>query len=62
MCSLGGARLLACTRSSVVYENMCIKCNPDTNEEGEHVLKGGITPSLYIGESSRSIQERAMEH
>ena len=46
-----------------MYENICTTCNPDTNEEGEHVLKkGGAAPSLYIGESSRTIQERAMEH
>ena len=62
-CGQGGDRLPACTRSSVVYENICTRCNPDTNEKGEHLLKKeGTAPSLYIGESSRTIQERALEH
>ena len=60
-CGQGGDRLPACTRSSVVYENICIKCNPDTNEKEEDVLREGATPSLYIGESSRAILQWAME-
>ena len=51
-----------CTRASVVYESVCVQCNPTAASKGElkDVKKGG--PSLYVGESSRSIQERALEH
>ena len=62
-CSQGGDNLPACTRSSIVYENICVKCNPDKTEDGEPVVKeGSMTPSLYVGESSRTIQERGLEH
>ena len=51
-----------CTRSSVVYESICMVCNPSAKNKGElKEVKEGA-PSLYVGESSRSIQERAVEH
>ena len=51
-----------CTRASVVYESVCVYCNPMAASKGElkEVKEGG--PSLYVGESSRSIQERTLEH
>ena len=51
-----------CTRTGVVYENVCLKCNPGAGRKGElkRVMEGA--PSLYVGETSRSIEERAQEH
>ena len=47
---------------SVVYENVCLKCNPGAKEPRElRNIKTDI-PSLYVGETSRSIQERSREH
>ena len=52
----------ACTRTSIVYENVCIECNPGATSKGEiKEVKSGA-PSLYVGETSMSIEERAQEH
>ena len=51
-----------CTRSGVVYESICVICNPSCVEKGDLKKQESKAPSLYVGESSRSIQERAMEH
>ena len=61
-CNQGGEEIPDCTRASLVYESICVKCNPTATAKGElrDVKEGG--PSLYVGESSRSIQERALEH
>ena len=61
-CNQEGEELPECTRRSVVYESICTACNPGATKKGEleEVMKGD--PSLYVGESSRSVQERAGEH
>ena len=58
-CNQGGEELPNCTQSSIVYESVCTLCNPGVVKKGElEKVKDGH-PSLYVGESSRSIQERA---
>ena len=51
-----------CTKPSVIYENWCRKCNPGAGgkEITEQPMDG--EPSLYVGESGRSIMERSKEH
>ena len=44
------------------YENICTKCNPSALKKGELRNVETDTPSLYVGETARSIQERAVEH
>ena len=61
-CNQGGEDIPACTRSSVVYENICTQCNPSAMAQGELTKQAQGAKSLYVGESSRSIQERASEH
>ena len=61
-CNQGGEDIPACTRSSVVYENICTQCNPSAMAKGELREQAQGAQSLYVGESSRSIQERASEH
>ena len=61
-CNQGGEDLPDCTRASVVYESVCTQCNPSAGSKEELSYDGVTTPSLYVGESSRSIQERAVEH
>ena len=62
-CNQGGEDLPLCTRSSVVYENICVICNPSAKNKGElEEQEQPEVPSLYVGESGRSIQERALEH
>ena len=61
-CNQEGEELPNCTRAGVVYESICVDCNPGATKKGElENMKDG-NPSLYVGESSRSIQERAGEH
>ena len=61
-CTQGGEEVPSCTRSSIVYENICIRCNPSATNKGELREQYNKTPSLYVGESSRTIQERGSEH
>ena len=58
-CNQEGVERPPCTLSSVVYESMCKKCNP---KKGDLETQESEEPSLYVGETSRSIQERAQEH
>ena len=46
----------------MVYESVCSRCNPSILEKGELKEQEGGIPSLYVGETARSIQERAEEH
>ena len=51
-----------CTKKNLVYENICLECNPGAAKKGElETIKEGA-PSIYIGETSRSIFERSREH
>ena len=51
-----------CTRVSLVYENICTRCNPDARGKKDVKKIKEDPPSIYIGETSRSIQERLAEH
>ena len=45
-----------------MYENICSECNPGADKKGElKQIKEGA-PSLYVGETSRTIFERSKEH
>ena len=54
-CNQVGSELPDCTRSSVMYESICVRCNPGAIEEGELRKVAEGAPSLYVGETSRSI-------
>ena len=62
VCSQGTEKLPNCKKSSLVYENVCLQCNPgaDTRKELREVRSD--TPTLYVGESSRIVFERSREH
>ena len=61
-CTQGGEEIPPCTKRSLVYENICLKCHPGAKNKGEY--KGGEAPhpGIYVGESSKSIAERSSEH
>ena len=45
-----------------MYENVCLACNKGARSK-EQVVQANIEiPSIYVGESSRSIKERGGEH
>ena len=61
-CTQQAEFLPTCTRRNVLYENTCVLCNPgagDKKDKGENTTK---YPSVYVGESTRSIYERSLEH
>ena len=58
-----------CKAKNIVYESVCQLCNPQSSrEEADHGdvqpsgRDGGPREGVYIGESSRSLHERAIEH
>ena len=61
-CTQGAEMIPNCTKSSILYENVCLTCNPGAKERRPLVEVRNDVPSLYIGESSRSIYERSREH
>ena len=51
-----------CTKRSLVYENICLQCNPDAAKKGPLLKHNMDIPSVYVGETARSVKERALEH
>ena len=51
-----------CTRRSVTYQNICLKCNPGGGGKVSKLNGKADTPSVYIGETGRSLFERGREH
>ena len=58
-CNQGGEDVPDCTRRGVVYKSICTVCNPSSLNKGELKTQESKHPSLYVGETSRSVQERA---
>ena len=58
----GGEELPDCTRRNITYESICIKCQPGAMKPGPLEQIESQTPSIYVGETSRRIFERAGEH
>jgi hypothetical protein len=70
-CRQGGEDLPDCKARSLMYESKCRLCNPPTDgradakkstTEEERIADRRAEPSIYIGETSRSIYERSKEH
>ena len=61
-CNQVGEEMPACTSRSLVYENICVDCNPEALKKGELQNINMEIPSVYVGETARSVQERAKEH
>ena len=62
-CSQGSETLEDCKRRNILYESYCTLCNPDL-EDKKVMRKKKMTEvsGVYVGESGRSIHERAGEH
>ena len=60
-CGQGGEQQVQCKRRNILYESECVLCNPEEGKmEKEKDLAG--KQGVYVGESSRSLHERALEH
>ena len=58
-CGQGAETIVPCTRKSLVYENICGTCNKGAKGKEEVVGSNPDIPSIYVGETSRTIFERA---
>ena len=61
-CQQGSEDLPNCKKRNVIYESICALCNPAAGGKGPLKKYDGSTPSLYVGETARSLQERSKEH
>ena len=61
-CEQGTKEAPPCTKKSIVYENFCVRCNPSAKGKEEVKELNSEVPSIYVGESSRSLMERTREH
>ena len=57
-CGQGGDKLENCKQRNVLYESFCTECNPEDLKDGN----GWRADGVYVGETARSIFERALEH
>ena len=42
-----------CTLNNLVYENICLACNPGASKKGELLEVREGAPTIYVGETSR---------
>ena len=61
-CTQGAEKIYDCTRSSLLYENICSLCNQGAGKKEELKEPRSDIPTLYVGETCRSIQERGAKH
>ena len=63
-CDQGGEVLQDCKRRNILYESKCVICNPREEESKKKEGAKDLNKSkgIYVGESARSIFERAGEH
>ena len=61
----GGEIKQDCRRRNIIYESKCLLCNPvdeKGKKDGKELEDKGPFPSIYVGESGRSLHEHAAEH
>ena len=61
-CKQEGELIYPCFRRNVVYENICLLCNPEASGKQGRMRERDNNNSIYVGESSRSLYERGQEH
>ena len=49
-------------QKNVIYENVCLTCHPEAAGGKEAKAGPDYLPSIYVGETCRSLAERAAEH
>ena len=61
-CNQGAEKIEQCTRKSLLYENVCGACFEGAAGKGAITGSNPDIASIYVGETSRTVQERAVEH
>ena len=51
-----------CKRQNILYESLCKECNPGKQEPGTPLEDKREAPSIYLGESARSLFEKSSDH
>ena len=54
--------MMPCTKASVLYENICAICNEGAGAKRDLERVTMDPPSVYVGEASKTIQERGLKH
>ena len=64
VCLQAGEEKISCRRRNLIYESRCLKCNPKEEEKKENssLEDKRQSPSIYVGETARSLAERVLEH
>ena len=57
-CAQQDKRRIDCKKRNILYENRCTLCNSEDQKDGKSLKDG---KGIYVGESSRSLHERAKE-
>ena len=58
-CAQPDSKRLDCKKRNILYENRCTVCNKEDQKDGRFLKDG---KGIYVGETSRSLYERAKEH
>ena len=61
-CKQTGNKTQDCMARNILYESMCNTCNPGGVTGQPNLRDDRLQPSIYVGESSRSLKERSKEH
>ena len=64
-CGQAGDRKINCTQRNLVYESKCMDCNQveeKGRKKGSELEDTRDEPSIYVGETARSLAERSAEH
>ena len=62
-CSQKSDKVEPCSAGNVLYESRCTLCNGmEKGKESTTIKDSRELPSIYVGETSRSLMERAGEH
>ena len=61
-CNQGGEKLENCKKRNILYESSCVLCNPEVTAKQSKKKKLSNCQGVYVGETGRSIFERAGEH
>ena len=61
-CNQEGEELYPCMRRNVTYLNIFLKCNPGGGKKVMELNEKTAFPSVYVGETGRSLYERGKDH
>ena len=61
-CNQPGEEVYPCNKRNITYLSICLRCNPGGRTKKMVLEENNPVPSVYLGESGRSLHERAKEH